>query len=77
MCVARVGTVFAGRGAGKSPTRASASAWQLVASGQSNKEVAAALFVSVRTVEANLSKIFRKLGIESRSELAGRLGGEE
>jgi len=50
---------------------------ELVASGQSNKEVAAALFVSVRTVEANLSKIFRKLGIESRSELAGRLGGEE
>ena len=50
---------------------------ELVATGQSNKEVAAALFVSVRTVEANLSKIFRKLGIESRSELAGRLGGEE
>jgi DNA-binding NarL/FixJ family response regulator len=50
---------------------------ELVASGQSNKEVAAALFVSVRTVEANLSKIFRKLGIESRSELAGRLGGED
>jgi DNA-binding CsgD family transcriptional regulator len=46
---------------------------ELVASGQSNKDVAAALFVSVRTVEANLSKIFRKLGIESRSELAGRL----
>jgi len=46
---------------------------ELVATGQSNKEVAAALFVSVRTVEANLSKIFRKLGIESRSELAARL----
>lgn len=50
---------------------------ELVASGQSNKEVAAALFVSVRTVEANLSRIFRKLGIESRSELAGRLSDEE
>jgi len=41
--------------------------------GRSNKEIAAQLFTSVRTVEANLSKIFRKLGIESRSELAGRL----
>ncbi|MHB8060792.1 MAG: helix-turn-helix transcriptional regulator [Gaiellaceae bacterium] len=50
---------------------------ELVAAGQSNKEVAAALFVSARTVEANLFKIFRKLGIESRSELAGRFGGEE
>ena len=49
---------------------------ELVASGQSNKDVAAALFVSVRTVEANLSKIFRKLDIESRSELAGRLRGD-
>ncbi|MGA9762941.1 MAG: LuxR C-terminal-related transcriptional regulator, partial [Gaiellaceae bacterium] len=49
---------------------------ELVASGQSNKDVAAALFVSVRTVEANLSKIFRKLGIDSRAELAGRLRGD-
>jgi DNA-binding NarL/FixJ family response regulator len=48
---------------------------ELVAKGSSNKEVAAALFVSVRTVEANLSKIFRKLGIDSRSELAARLLG--
>ena len=46
---------------------------ELVTDGRSNKEIAAALFVSVRTVEANLSKIFRKLGIESRSDLAGRL----
>jgi DNA-binding CsgD family transcriptional regulator len=29
--------------------------------------------VSVRTVEAHLAKIFRKLELESRSELAGRL----
>ncbi len=46
---------------------------ELVAAGQTNKEVAAALFMSVRTVEANLSKIYRKLSIESRSELAARL----
>lgn len=45
----------------------------LVAEGRSNKEVAAELFVSVRAVEANLSKVYAKLGIESRTELARRL----
>jgi DNA-binding CsgD family transcriptional regulator len=45
---------------------------ELVAAGSSNKEVAAQLFVSVRTVEANLSKIYRKLGVDSRSELAAQ-----
>jgi DNA-binding NarL/FixJ family response regulator len=42
----------------------------LVAQGLSNKEVAARLFVSVRAVEANLSRIYAKLGIRSRTELA-------
>jgi DNA-binding CsgD family transcriptional regulator len=46
---------------------------ELVAQGLSNKEVAAALFVSVRAVEANLSKVYAKLGIRSRTQLAGRL----
>jgi len=45
---------------------------ELVAQGLSNKEVAAQLFVSVRAVEANLSRIYAKLGIRSRSELAAR-----
>jgi ATP/maltotriose-dependent transcriptional regulator MalT len=42
----------------------------LVASGCSNREVSARLFVSVRTVESHLSRIYRKLGLRSRSELA-------
>jgi DNA-binding CsgD family transcriptional regulator len=42
----------------------------LVAQGRSNKEVAAELFVSVRTVEANLTRVYAKLGIRSPSELA-------
>jgi DNA-binding CsgD family transcriptional regulator len=46
---------------------------ELVAQGLSNKEVAAALFVSVRAVEANLSKVYAKLGIRSRTQLAARL----
>lgn len=46
---------------------------ELVREGLSNKEVAARLFVTVRTVEANLSKVYSKLGIRSRTELAQRL----
>ena len=45
---------------------------QLVAEGRTNKEVAAALFISVRTVEANLTRIYSKLGVRSRTELAAR-----
>ncbi|MFI0937495.1 LuxR C-terminal-related transcriptional regulator [Streptomyces sp. NPDC021020] len=44
-----------------------------VATGSSNAEVAAALYVSVRTVEAHLTKIFRKLGMTSRNGLAAAL----
>jgi DNA-binding CsgD family transcriptional regulator len=49
---------------------------ELVAGGLANKEVAARLFVSVRTVEATLSKVYAKLGVRSRTELAGRLNRE-
>ena len=49
---------------------------ELVAEGRSNKEVAAALFMSVKTVEANLSRTYAKLGIRSRAGLARHLGGE-
>jgi DNA-binding CsgD family transcriptional regulator len=44
----------------------------LVSEGRTNREVADALFVSVKTVEANLSRIFQKLGIRSRRQLRGR-----
>jgi DNA-binding CsgD family transcriptional regulator len=43
---------------------------QLVAGGASNREVAAELFLSPRTVEYHLRKVFTKLGIASRAELA-------
>lgn len=43
-----------------------------VADGRSNVEVAAALFVSRKTVESQLTKIYRKLGLRSRTELARR-----
>ena len=46
---------------------------ELVVAGLSNKEVAARLFVTVRTVENHLSKVYAKLGVRSRTQLAGRL----
>jgi DNA-binding CsgD family transcriptional regulator len=47
---------------------------ELAASGMTYREVAAALFISPKTVEVNLTRIYRKLGIRSRAEL-GRLMG--
>jgi DNA-binding NarL/FixJ family response regulator len=41
-----------------------------VAEGQSNVEVAATLFVSRKTVETHLTRVYRKLGVRSRTELA-------
>jgi DNA-binding CsgD family transcriptional regulator len=43
---------------------------QLVAEGRSNREVAAALFVTVHSVETALTRVYRKLGVRSRAELA-------
>jgi DNA-binding NarL/FixJ family response regulator len=44
----------------------------LVAEGLTNKEVAARLVVADRTVEGHLSRIYAKLGVRSRAELARR-----
>ncbi|MET0526054.1 MAG: LuxR C-terminal-related transcriptional regulator, partial [Nocardioides sp.] len=46
---------------------------ELVGSGHSNQETAAELFISVKTVEANLTRIYRKVGVRSRTELANSL----
>jgi DNA-binding CsgD family transcriptional regulator len=43
-----------------------------VADGRSNKEVAAELFLSVKTVEFHLGNVYRKLGVRSRRELRAR-----
>jgi DNA-binding CsgD family transcriptional regulator len=45
----------------------------LAADGLANKEIAQALFVSVKTVEGHLSHVYAKLGVRSRAQLARRL----
>jgi DNA-binding CsgD family transcriptional regulator len=50
---------------------------ELAASGMTNRDVAAALFISPKTVEANLARVYRKLGINSRAELGRRFGDGE
>ncbi|MEA2126606.1 MAG: hypothetical protein QOI80_3388 [Solirubrobacteraceae bacterium] len=48
---------------------------ELAAGGRANREIAAELVVTVRTVEFHLSHAYTKLGIQSRAELADALGG--
>lgn len=43
---------------------------ELVAEGRTNREVAAALYITPSTVEAALTRVYRKLGVRSRTELA-------
>jgi DNA-binding CsgD family transcriptional regulator len=45
---------------------------ELVAEGRTNKEVAATLHLAERTVEGTLSRVYAKLGVRSRTELAHR-----
>jgi DNA-binding NarL/FixJ family response regulator len=46
---------------------------ELAAAGLTNKQVAATAFMSPKTVEANLARVYRKLGIRSRAELGARM----
>ncbi len=51
---------------------------RIVANGASNREAAAALFVSPKTIDSHLHSAYRKLGIRSRTELARHvLGGDD
>lgn len=48
----------------------------LVARGATNKEAGAALFLSPKTIETHLGRVYRKLNVRSRTELAHLLGSE-
>ncbi|MDO9353465.1 MAG: LuxR C-terminal-related transcriptional regulator, partial [Solirubrobacteraceae bacterium] len=68
------------RGAGSDPqalTPQEAQVAELVIGGASNKAVAGALFLSPKTVETHLSRIYRKLGVSSRTQLAVALRTDE
>jgi DNA-binding NarL/FixJ family response regulator len=47
---------------------------KLAATGKTNKDIATALFISPKTVEHNLSSVYRKLAVRTRAELASRAG---
>ena len=49
---------------------------QLAAEGHANRDIAQALFVTVRTVEGHLTQTYAKLGVASRERLAAALHGE-
>ena len=77
----RVGTTgpreaHAGDGLG-ALTRREREVASLVAAGHTNKEIAARLFLSERTVESHLSRIFAKLAVSSRSQLASEVARAE
>lgn len=50
---------------------------RMVAGGASQKEVAASLFLSPKTIEYHLGKVYRKLGISSGRQLQSRLAEQE
>jgi DNA-binding CsgD family transcriptional regulator len=49
---------------------------ELAAEGLTNREVASKAFMSPKTVQANLTRVYRKLGISSRAELGARMADE-
>ena len=50
---------------------------RLAADGRTNREIAQALYVTLKTVERHLARVYGKLSIGSRSELRQRLEGEK
>jgi DNA-binding NarL/FixJ family response regulator len=70
-----------GRIAGRAPggrnlTPSESQVAELVSAGLSNREVAERLFIAVRTVETNLTRIYDKLGVSSRTQLARQVAEE-
>jgi ATP/maltotriose-dependent transcriptional regulator MalT len=60
---------ISGRQGGQALTPAERRVAELAVSGMTNRDIATALFISPKTVEVNLSRIYRKLKVRSRMEL--------
>lgn len=74
----KAGGVHAGARAERGPadlTPQERAVADLVTGGRTNREAAAELQVSVKTVQYHLTRIYAKVGVRSRAELAGRLSG--
>jgi DNA-binding CsgD family transcriptional regulator len=67
---AELGRVASRRPAGAALTDTERRVAELAAAGHTNREIAASLFMSVHTVEAHLTRVFRALGVRTRTELA-------
>ncbi|HEX6056514.1 MAG TPA: LuxR C-terminal-related transcriptional regulator, partial [Intrasporangium sp.] len=63
----------AGARAGQELTVGERSVAELAAAGETNREIGARLYLSPKTVETVLTRVYRKLGVRSRTELARRL----
>lgn len=60
--------------AGTDLTQSERQVAELAASGMHNRDIAAALFISPKTVEVKMTRVYRKLGIRSRAELGRHVG---
>jgi DNA-binding NarL/FixJ family response regulator len=70
---AELGRLGLRRSPGRELTDAERRVAEASARGLTNREVAAALFLSPKTVEAHLSSVYRKLELDSRAELGARM----
>ena len=70
---AELGRLGLRHGSGDELTESERRVAELAARGLTNREVASELFISPKTVESNLSRVYRKLGIRSRAELGQRM----
>ena len=73
-CEARLGSARPGTWAGLGVTAREADVLRLVAEGLANKEIAARLYLSPRTVEKHVESLLRKIGARSRTQLAAIAG---
>ena len=69
--ILRSGAVVPGQAVNLAPSELRVA--ELAGSGATNREIAASLYLSVKTVESTLSRIYRKLEVRSRTELANTM----